>query len=71
MISWHSPLRNKSMNKKCPKCGEKKVQKWGKKLGRQNYKCNGCRYSFLNKKRNKGEKKEKNSTSYMQGEDIH
>lgn len=40
------------MNKKCPKCEEKTVQKWGKKYGLQNYKCKNCKHSFTSKKRN-------------------
>ena len=45
------------MNKKCPKCEEKTVQKWGKKRGLQNYKCKNCKYSFTSKKRNKSQQK--------------
>ncbi len=59
------------MNKKCPKCKEKNVQKWGKKNGKQNYKCKICKYSFLNKSRKTDQKKVKNYIDNILVKDKH
>ena len=59
------------MNKKCPKCEEKSIQKWGKKRGKQNYKCTKCKYSFVNKSRKTEEKKEKIYIENIQNNDKH
>lgn len=39
------------MNKICPKCQKKQVQKYGRNRGCQAYKCNACLYRFRSPKR--------------------
>jgi len=52
--------------KKCPKCASYRVQKWGNKRGRQNYKCPKCDHSFQNKKRAGNTKNIRVRTAYHQ-----
>lgn len=60
------------MDKKCPKCEEKKIQKWGKKRGKQNYKCKECGHSFVSKNRRKmSQKKALIYTNGTQTENKH
>ena len=42
--------------KKCPKCFNSCIQKWGYKNGKQNYKCKNCGHSFQNKSRKRKNK---------------
>lgn len=38
---------SKSQQSKCPNCESTKVIKYGRKSGRQNYRCNNCQRQFL------------------------